>query len=300
LKRYVSLEGITDNPTVYYLTDLNGTRFYKYKLKVASFDSDGIYRKEYPVDDLIVCIYGGIAFASESSIQTKIVKGPAWRHLQLWNDTITHQTHVNNFGSDYFSDMKYKDGLTFRIKPILEKRLNNGQIKIDCANLCLSVLIEYGLFYGLPILLKDYRLTTSNRLLNSKNTQYNSITKFDKAAKQTYVAFTLFSDDNLFIQDIDWNSIRLSHIITWKSNIILIIHPNQTYYAHTISELTNNSITVIQGSLENEQPTNIEKKVYERNSDGSVNPGLWKSYFKYGGSGGIQAKRWKFNVFDNA
>jgi hypothetical protein len=305
LKRYISFEQITDSPTVDYLTDLNGNKFYKYKLKVAGFDSSGIYHEEYPTNDLIVYSGDGLAFASISAVQTKITKGAAWAHQHLWNDTVTNQSHISKFGSDYFAGMKYKDGLPFRIKPILENRLKKSQVnntKIDCADLCLSVLVEYASFYGLPLLFDDYReiKTSPNRRLNSKNTQYKSTSEFDLALRKTYGAATLFSEFNLFIEDVAWNNIRPSDMMTWRSNTIIIIHPNQTFHANTITELSNDSITVIQGSLEDEQPTPIEKRIYDRDTDGSVDPGFWKAWFVYGGSGSIKARRWKFNVFDNA
>lgn len=303
LKKYISLEQITDNTSVDYLTDLNGNKFNKYKLKVTGFDSSENYHEEYPINDLIVYSGDGLAFASMSTVQTKITKGEAWTHQHLWNDTIINQNHINNFGSDYFAGMKYKDGLHFRIKSILEKRLKDSQvsnIKIDCADLCLSALVEFASFYGLPLLFQDYRTETSNRILNSKSTQYNSVAKFVIAVKKTYGAATLFSPNNKFMEDVVWSSIEPSDVMTWKSNTIMIIHPNQTFHANTITELTNDSITVIQGSLEDEQPTPIEKKNYDRNNDGSVDPGFWKAWFTYGGSGAVKARRWKFNVFDNA
>lgn len=305
LKKYISFDQITDTTAVDYLTDSNGNKFYKYKLKVTGFDSSGIYHEEYPLNELIVYSGDGLAFASMSAVQSKITKGPAWTHQYLWNDPITNQSHINNFGSDYFSGMRYKDGIQFRMKSILERRLKNSQvkpIKIDCADLCLSVLVEYASFYGLPLLFEDYReiRTSPNRRLNSKNTQYRSISEFDLALRNTYGAGTLFSEFNLFMEDVAWNNIHPSDIMTWRSNTIIIIHPNQTFHANTITELTNDSITVIQGSLEDEQPTPIEKRVYDRNTDGSVDPGFWKAWFVYGGSGAIKARRWKFNVFDNA
>jgi hypothetical protein len=299
LKRYISFEQITDNPTVDYLTDLNGNKFYKYKLKIAGLDSSGIYHEEYPTNDLIVYSGDGLAFASMSTVQTKITRGAAWTHQYLWNDTVTNSSHISNFGSDYFAGMKYKEGLPFRIKAILEKRLKDSQVrqtKIDCADLCLSALIEYASFYGLPLLFQDYRAQTSNRILNSKSTQYNSKDKFDLAVRQTYGAATLFSSDNKFMEDVAWNSIHPSDVMTWKSNTIPIIHPNVTHHANTITELTNDSITVIQGSLEGGQATPIEKKTYDRDSNGEVDPSLWTAFY----TDVVKARRWKFNIFDNA
>jgi len=299
LKRYISFDQITDNSSVDYLTDVNGNKFYKYKLKVSGLDSSGNYHEEFPANDLFVYSGDGLAFASQSAVNAKVTKGAAWTHQYLWNNTVINQSHINNFGSDYFAGMKYKDGLQFRIKSILERRLKDSQVRhttIDCADLCLSALIEYASFYGLPILFEDYRAQTSNRILNSKKTQYNSVAKFDLAAKQTYGAATLFSSLNKFMEDVAWNTIRPSDVMTWKSETIPIIHPNVTFHANTITELTNNSITVIQGSLEDGQATPIQKKTYDRDYNGKVDPSFWTEFY----TDEVKARRWKFNAFDNA
>jgi len=301
LKRYISFDQITDNPSVDYLTDLNGNKFYKYKLKVSGIDALGIYHEEYPENGLIAYSGDGLAFASMGAVQTKITKSTAWSHQQLWNDIVINQNHIKNFGSDYFSGMKYKDGLTFRIKSILEKRLKDSQIrhlKIDCADLCLSALIEYASFYGLPLLFKDYRDQTSNRVLNSKNTQYNSKDSFDLAVRKTYGAASLFSSQNFFLEDVNWKNIRCSDLLCWKYILPLWEDESKrSWHASTISELTNDKIITIQGSLDNGAATYIEQRQYDRDSDnGEINLDLTLSVI----IDEVKAKRWKFSVFDNA
>lgn len=219
--------------------------------------------------------------------------GEAWKHKHKWNDVITDKKDIKKYG-DGFEKGKttYKD-LYEKIAPkILGDKLAESQekgLKMDCADLVLNTLVDFASEFGLPVYIKDYR--PDGKTFDSTSTSFKSKTEFAQALKNTFGAATLFSEANKALNTIDWNDIQPGDIMTWKFYIWpLQDESSRSWHANTITDVTKETITVIQGSLSDNSATEIGTKTYDRESSGKVD-GPWDIKE-------VKARRWNFNSFD--
>jgi hypothetical protein len=233
----------------------------------------------------------------KSNSQNAKQEGEAWKHKHLWNDVIVKASDKRKYGEGFEEGKTtYKDLYEKRVAAVLERKMEeskNFNKTIDCADLVMETLVDFASYYGLPVVMKDYR--KKNVTYDSRSTTAKSASEFSAKIKRAFGAATLFSKYNTSLQTVDWSDAMAGDVLTWKYEVYLWEdEANRVWHASTISDLSDDSITVIQGSLDDGQATQISEKAYDRDSKGKVDPSFWTSL----AIDEVKVRRWNFKLFD--
>jgi len=302
-------------------SDLNGRRYYRYGFQGQEMDNElkGVgnslnykYRMHDPrlgrffaIDPLFKKFpwNSPYAFSENRVIDGSELEGLEWTSKNKWSDVITNPQHIANLKSQgvYKKNMTYIDAYRSRVQAITEKYIKNNT-RDDCANFSFYPLVDFAAYYKLPVHFEDYRKSSPNKIIDNdtkvidKNGnsvfKFKTINELKKELGRVYSASSMFSKHNKFLVEIDPEKIDEGTLLTWSYYIIPILQDetDRVYHVSTATNVSKEKIEVTQGSLNDNEGTPIEKKEYDRESNGlPEKPYTVKE---------VKAKEWNFEKFD--
>ena len=178
---------------------------------------DAMAEKYYPWSPYVSCLDNPITFID--------VKGDsAWSVKRQWNEM-----DFQNFSYYAHNRLMY---------------YHDKNIKLDCADLSISVLIDYASENGLPLKL----LSLSKAVFDSTSDSYNSIEDFKKGNKKVKGALSLTA------KDIKMNTFIISKEESEPGDMIILTRPCD----HIMNILSKAPAKLIYGNLQNGLPTTPE------------------------------------------
>ena len=238
------------------------------------------------------------------------LEGSEWKSQHKWSDKITNEEHIKLIGSGYVEGMTYQQAWGLMAPQLLQAK--EGQV-YDCANLSITVMVEFAYTFELPVYVKDYKGQDTDPTFDNDSYGYT-----DK--KGTWVAFKegqwtrladniaahygaadLYNNTNLTTEK-DFDDLAPGDLVGLK-------YPSGPYHSQTVHSVAKNVDTP--GGIENgdwtwgpdhDEYTTIQGSLMDDRTTGT--PAARKTYdvdYITGGAGhGADAKamQWNTSNFD--
>jgi RHS repeat-associated protein len=214
-------------------------------------------------------------FASNRPIDGIDIEGKEWISQHKWSDKITDAAHIKALGSDYVEGMTYQQAWTVMAPKLLEAKEGDTY---DCANLSITVMVEYAYTFKLPVYVEDYKAEDKDPTFDNDNYGYK-----DKAGKKhtfaegdwkgladaiagQYGAADLYNNNKLTTEK-SFDNLQAGDLVGWD-------YPNgNVYHSQTVTEVgdswlfdfddKNDYYKTIQGSLSGGQGVPAYEKEYD-------------------------------------
>ena len=236
------------------------------------------------------------AFCENRVIDGVELEGLEWKSQHKWSDKVIDKNHIKSIGFGYFIGMTYQQAWTVMAPKLLKSK--EGDI-YDCANLSVTVMVEFAYNFKLPVYIEDYKgkdkdPTFDNDKYGYKDNKgkWHSYNKDDwkslaKDLGKYYGAADLYNNSNLTVEK-SFDDLQKGDLVGFDYTGV--------FHSQTVSDVSdsnwdwdeiNDYYKTIQGSLSGDQGVPAFEKEY--NID----------HVKSGGTGAkAKALRWNTENFD--